>query len=353
MNYLIFRTDRIGDFLITSPLIRAIKRNDTRSKIFIVVSNKNAEFIKKYDLVDEVFLLKSNKIKDRIDLFLELRKYKFNTIIVSDKKNRSIFFGFLLKAQNKIFNVSKNFQKKILNILYKNVFLDNDNLKDKPVKDILLDNSKSLLVAVSDTMSLGLLESPGHSGADIFVGDGQSIGNYMNYGGPMIGLMAIKEQYKRRMPGRIIGKTIDINKKVGYVLTLQTREQHIRRANATSNICTNQGLLALRTAIYLSLMGKNGLPYVANLCFQKAQYAASEISKLNHFNLKYSNNFIKEFIIETDLSASFVIKYCREKDILIDRPNNNGIDSLLQISVTEKRSRDEIDLLVSTLKELD
>ena len=144
MNYLIFRTDRIGDFLITSPLIKAIKRHDTNSKIFIVASNKNAEFIKEYDLVDGIFLLKSKKMKYRINLFLELRKYEFNTIIVSDKKNRSILFGLLLKAQNKIFNVSKNFQKKILNILYKDVFLDNDNLEHKSVKDILLDNSKSL-----------------------------------------------------------------------------------------------------------------------------------------------------------------------------------------------------------------
>ena len=150
MNYLIFRTDRIGDFLITSPLIRAIKRNDKSSKIFIVASNKNAEFIKQYDLVDGIFLLKSKKIKYRINLFLELRKYEFNTIIVSDKKNRSIFFGLLLKAQNKIFNVSKNFQKKILNILYKNVFLDNDNLKNKSVKDILVDNSKSLKFDLED-----------------------------------------------------------------------------------------------------------------------------------------------------------------------------------------------------------
>ena len=150
MNYLFFRTDRIGDFLITSPLIKAIKRNDTSSKIFVVASIKNTDFIKNHDLVDEVFLLKSKRIIDRIDLFLKLRKYKFNTIIVSDKKNRSIFFGLLLKAQNKIFNVSKNFQKKILNILYKNVFLDNDNLKDKPVKDILLDNSKSLNYDLKD-----------------------------------------------------------------------------------------------------------------------------------------------------------------------------------------------------------
>ncbi len=150
MNYLIFRTDRIGDFLITSPLIRAIKRNDARSKIFIVASNKNADFIRKYDLVDEVFLLKSKKIADRINLFLKLRKYRFSTIIVSDKKNTSIFFGFLLKAQNKIFNVSKNLQKKILNVIHKNVFLDNDNLEHKSVKDILLDNSKSLNCDLKD-----------------------------------------------------------------------------------------------------------------------------------------------------------------------------------------------------------
>ena len=150
MNYLIFRTDRIGDFLITSSLIRTIKRNDSRSKIFIVASNKNADFIRKYDLVDEVFLLKSKKITDRIDLFLELRKYRFNTIIVSDKKNTSIFLGFLLRSQNKIFNVSKNFQKKILNIFYNDVFLDNDNLKNKSIKDILMNNSKSLKFDLED-----------------------------------------------------------------------------------------------------------------------------------------------------------------------------------------------------------
>jgi len=212
--------------------------------------------------------------------------------------------------------------------------------------------SRSLLIAVSDPMSLSILKSPGQSGADIFVGEGQSVGNNMQYGGPLIGLMAIKEEFKRRMPGRIVGKTIDINNKVGYVLTLQTREQHIRRGHATSNICTNQGLLALRTAIYLSLMGKKGLPYVANLCYQKAQYAALNISKLNNFNLKYSKYFIKEFIIETKLSASNVIRHCNRKGILIGRVINDNHDSLLQISITEKRSKNEIDLLISTLKKL-
>ena len=199
---------------------------------------------------------------------------------------------------------------------------------------------------------VAILKSPGESGADIFVGEGQSIGNYMQYGGPMIGLMAIKDKLKRRMPGRIVGKTVDINNRDGYVLTLQTREQHIRRAHATSNICTNQGLLALRTTIYLSLMGKKGLPYVANLCFKKAQYAASKINKLNNFNLKYSNNFIKEFIIETNYSASDVITHCNNKGILISRNNDDNNDSLIQIAITEKRSKNDIDLLVATLKEI-
>ena len=140
MNYLIFRTDRIGDFLITSSLIKAIKRNDSKSKVYIVASNKNKEFIKEYNLVDQIFLLKSKKILDTINLFLELKKYKFDNIIVSDKKNRSIFFGLLLKSKNKIFNVSKKWQKKILNVLYKNVFLDNDGLQEQSIKNILSDN---------------------------------------------------------------------------------------------------------------------------------------------------------------------------------------------------------------------
>ena len=150
MNYLIFRTDRIGDFLITSSLIKAIKRNDTKSKVFIVTSNKNNEFVKKYNLVDKIFLLRSKKTLDAINLFFELKKYKFDNIIVSDKKNRSIFFGFLLKSENKIFNVSKKFQKKILNIFYKNVFLDNDGLQEQSIKNILSDNCNSLNFNLED-----------------------------------------------------------------------------------------------------------------------------------------------------------------------------------------------------------
>ena len=144
MTYLIFRTDRIGDFLITSILINSIKQNDKKSRIFVVASTKNNEFIKGYNLVDKIFLLKSKGVIDRINLFLELNKYKFDNIIVSDKKNRSIFFGLFLKSKNKIFNVSKNYQNKLLRIFYNNVYIDNDDFKNISIEDILSKNSASL-----------------------------------------------------------------------------------------------------------------------------------------------------------------------------------------------------------------
>ena len=150
MNYLIFRTDRIGDFLITSSLITAIKRNDTKSKVFIVASRKNEDFIKKYNLVDKVFLLRSKGILDRMKLLLELREYKFDNIIIADKKNRSILFDKLLNSKNKIFNVSKKLQKNILGIFYKKVLIDNDRMEDKSNKEILSDNCKFLNMSLED-----------------------------------------------------------------------------------------------------------------------------------------------------------------------------------------------------------
>lgn len=144
MNYLIFRTDRIGDFLITLPIINSIKRNEPKSKIFVVCSNKNKDFISSYNLVDKVFLLKSTSIQNRIILYSELRAYRFDAIITSDKKNRSILLAILLKSSRKIFNVSKVFQKKILSIFYKNVFLDNDSNTAVNTKEILINNCNSI-----------------------------------------------------------------------------------------------------------------------------------------------------------------------------------------------------------------
>ena len=213
-----------------------------------------------------------------------------------------------------------------------------------------INNNKTLLIAISDPYSLSLIKSPGECGADIFVGEGQALGNYLNYGGPLLGLIAVKEKYKRRMPGRIVGKTLDKENKQGFVLTLQTREQHIRRDRATSNICTNQGLIALRATIFLSLMGKNGLPYLANLSFQKAMYAKQKINKLEEYSFPYSNNFISEILVSTKHSVNKLIKYCNLNNILIDKAPYDTSDSLFIVSITEKLTKDDIDILIKCLK---
>lgn len=144
MNYLIFRTDRIGDFLITLPIIKSIKRNNPNSKIFIVTSHKNKDFVKSNNYVDDIFILKKNNIYNKFKLYLRLRKFIFEAIIVSDKKNRSLLLSLLLKSENKIFNVSKLNQKNLLKFFFKNVFLDNDKLKDVSKKNINEENCQSL-----------------------------------------------------------------------------------------------------------------------------------------------------------------------------------------------------------------
>ena len=211
----------------------------------------------------------------------------------------------------------------------------------------ILNNHKGLLVSVSDPISLSILESPGKVGADIYVGEGQPLGNYLSYGGPNLGLFSIKENLKRKLPGRVVGMTTDSNNQDGFVLTLQTREQHIRRSKATSNICTNQGLLALRAVIYMSLLGKEGLPNLAKLCFQKSQYAADEIKKIKNFELLSGRrDFIKEFTLETKFSASKLKQDAEKAGLLFDCIN----ESMIKLSFTEKRTKAEIDKLIDFLK---
>ena len=150
MKYLIFRTDRIGDFLITTSLIHSIKKNDKNALVYIVSSIKNNQFISDYNFVDKIFLLKKNNILYKLKLFFQLRKYNFDTIVVSDKKNRSILLTLFLKSKKKVFNVSKYIQKKLLNLLYDNVFLDNDNQIDTPIKKILSNNCNALNIILND-----------------------------------------------------------------------------------------------------------------------------------------------------------------------------------------------------------
>ena len=215
-----------------------------------------------------------------------------------------------------------------------------------------LSGFKALLIAVSDPVSLSIIKPPGDCGADIYAGEGQSLGNYMSYGGPFLGLLAVKDKLVRKMPGRIVGKTLDKEGKQGFVLTLQTREQHIRRENATSNICTNQGLLALRATIYMSLLGKSGLPSLAKLCFDKSRFLANKLTELKNVSFPFGMNFIKEFTIQIKGSAENAKLNALKESIFINTIDGDDSDSLIQICVTEKRTLKEIATLIDFIKKV-
>jgi glycine dehydrogenase subunit 1 len=210
-------------------------------------------------------------------------------------------------------------------------------------------NVGGVVIASIDPISTGLLKRPGDLGADIAVGEGQPLGIPLSLGGPSVGFMACKKAFMRKMPGRLIGATTDRSGRRAFCLTLQTREQHIRRERATSNICTNQGLMALQTAIYLSAVGPTGLRKVATLCLDKAHYAAQRIAALDGFDLLFDAPFFKEFVVRTTKNVDGVLALCREKGILAGVPLgqwNEELSDAFLVAVTEKRTREEIDRLV-------
>jgi glycine dehydrogenase subunit 1 len=214
--------------------------------------------------------------------------------------------------------------------------------------------AKTIVAIHANPLALGLLKPPGEFGADIVTGEGQPLGIPLSYGGPYLGIFTTRQKYVRKMAGRIVGETIDSRGQRGYVLTLSTREQHIRRERATSNICTNQGLLALAAAIYLSLLGKTGLRKVAELNYHKAHYAAQEISALPGYELAFDAPFFNEFAIRCPRPADEVNAHLLDYDILGGFPLGTvypDMDNDLLIAVTEMNSREEIDLLVQTLVE--
>ena len=209
-----------------------------------------------------------------------------------------------------------------------------------------------LVVAISEPIGLGVLKSPGACGADIVAGETQSFGIPLSYGGPYCGMFATLDKHVRQMPGRLVGEARDGEGRRGYVLTLSTREQHIRREKATSNICTNQGLFALMTTVYLATMGKHGVQEIAKQNLQKAHYAASAISKTPGFELKFSGPFFNEFVVRTPRPASQVISRLLDKRIiggLSLEPYYPDLDDSMLVCVTETAKRESIDRFVSLL----
>lgn len=210
----------------------------------------------------------------------------------------------------------------------------------------------ALLVVAVNPMALGLLKSPGEFGADIVTGEGQPFGIPLSYGGPYLGILTTKHEYVRSLAGRLVGETTDVEGRRGYVLTLNTREQHIRRERASSNICTNEGLMALAATVYLSVVGKGGLREVAELCYHKAHYLADEIAKLPGYDLWSGDEFFNEFVVRGPRPAAETNKLLLEHDILggfdlqQDFPD---MKNCMLYAVTEMNSRRDMDLLVRVL----
>jgi glycine dehydrogenase subunit 1 len=205
----------------------------------------------------------------------------------------------------------------------------------------------ALFVVSFDPISLGLLKRPGQYGADIAVAEGQSLGTPLAYGGPYLGLLACRQEFVRKMPGRLVGQTVDRNGKRCWVLTLQTREQHIRREKATSNICTNQGLLALRATIYLAALGPHGLRETAALCTRKAHYAAERLGRL-----RFDRPFFKEFTLHVPGDVPALLAGALEQGYHAGLALGRWYPELadcLTVAVTEKRTRAEIDGLAEVL----
>ena len=230
----------------------------------------------------------------------------------------------------------------------------------------------ALLVVSADPMAMGMFQPPGHYGADIVTGEGQPLGIPASFGGPYVGLFATKQEYIRQMPSRLSGRTVDNQGRTGYVLTLQTREQHIRRERATSNICTNEALYALASSIYLAALGKQGLRQVAELCYQKAHYAADRIAQLPGYSLPFQGTFFQEFVVSCPTSPSDINRRLLDQNILSglniseafsnvppleggttggSSPHSAESTNAMLLCVTEMNSRQEIDALVEALSE--
>jgi glycine dehydrogenase subunit 1 len=218
---------------------------------------------------------------------------------------------------------------------------------------ILAHEKGALVVVAFDPMSLGILKRPGDLGADVAVAEGQSLGSPMSYGGPYLGIIACREQFIRRLPGRIAGETCSARGRRSFVLTLQTREQHIRREKATSNICTNQGLYALRASIFLAVMGPQGMREVSQLCAQKTHYAAAQLAGGSRCGLRFAAPFFKEFVVrdkegrvEQLIADAAVSGYLAGVPLARWYPE---LSDCFLVTVTEKRTKDEIDSLAQFL----
>ncbi len=221
--------------------------------------------------------------------------------------------------------------------------------------DLLADSPILSISVIPEMSSLGLLKPPGEFGADIVVGEGQSLGLPVSYGGPNLGIFASRKKFVRQMPGRLSGQTLDQNGDRAFCLTLSTREQHIRREKATSNICSNQALCALWVTIYLSLLGRKGIKRLAELNLQKTTYAINGIREIGSFKLRYPGQVYNEFVLESPIKSAELIKRLKDKNVLAGVPLSRfkaADEHGILISITEVNTKKEIDYFIECLREI-
>ena len=224
-------------------------------------------------------------------------------------------------------------------------------LEDVATLERAAHDAGALLVMSTNPVSMGLFRPPGEYNADIAVGEGQPLGIPLSFGGPYVGLFASRQKYVRQIPGRIVGRTGDRVGKTGYVLTLSTREQHIRRERATSNICTNQALMVLAVAVYLAALGKRGLRQVAELCYHKAHYASNLIVQIPGFTFPIQGIYFHEFTVQCPVSPAVINRRLLESNIIGGLDISDRIPNGMLFCVTEMNSREEIETLASVLAE--
>lgn len=266
-------------------------------------------------------------------------------------RNMDIVEVSSIEGQTDIDDLKSKLDKDTAGVLlqYPNFFgIIEDISKYEPI----IHENKSLMMLYTDPIALGLLKSPGELGADMALGDGQALGLPLNFGGPTLGFINVKDKLLRKMPGRIVGQSVDSNGNRAFVLTLQAREQHIRRQDATSNICSDQTLNAIRAGMYLAVVGKEGIKEVANACLNKANYAYKELQKLDNVQALFEGPIFKEFAIKTKASSEKVLQALLEAGILGGyslSSTDYGLENAILIAVTEKRTKEEIDKLVSVI----
>jgi glycine dehydrogenase subunit 1 len=225
-------------------------------------------------------------------------------------------------------------------------------LEDVDSYSELAHSSGALLVAYVDPISLGMFKPPGDYDADIVAAEAQAMGVPLTFGGPYSGIFACKQRYLRQMPGRIVGKTVDTKGRTAYVLTLQTREQHIRRETATSNICTSVALIALMSTVYMAANGKRGMRHIAELCYHKAHYAASLIERLPGYSLPLEGTFFREFVVQCPIPPSEVNRHLLDRRIIGGLDISDQVPDGLLLCVTELNSQEEIETLATALGEI-